>query len=364
LFIGLMSGTSLDGVDAVLAECTEHGTRALASHSIEFSSSQRSALLALQAPQPNELELSALAANQVAQLYAQCVLALLKAQDLQPEQISALGAHGQTVRHQPSKGFTLQLLNAALLAELTQIRVAYDFRARDVAAGGQGAPLVPAFHLAVFGEKNIKRAIVNIGGIANISLLDDTLAGGVAGHDCGPGNVLMDGWCERYKGMRYDANGSWAASGKINQALLAQLLKHPFLARAAPKSTGRDDFHMPWLEAQLALVANQKITPVDVQATLLEFTCKAIANACSAANAQEVFLCGGGAQNGFLAKRLLALLPKQTNLSVSDALGVPAQQVEAMAFAWLAYRLLAGLPGNLAQVTGAAGPRVLGSLTR
>ena len=361
LCIGLMSGTSLDGVDAALAgfgggsQLTK--PRTLATHFAPFDPALRAELLALQKPVDNELERAALAANQLVRAYASAVNAVLREAGLAPDAVAALGAHGQTIRHRPELGYTLQLNNPALLAELTGIAVVADFRTRDVAAGGQGAPLVPAFHQAVFGAPGQNRVIVNIGGIANITLL--RADGQVLGFDTGPGNVLMDLWIGRHQGHTHDAAGAWAATGKVLPTLLAQWRADPYFALAPPKSTGRDLFNPDWLDRHSAGHA-----PADVQATLCELTAASIVEAIAGQVGDapvEVFVCGGGVHNATLQVRLAALAP-QWRWQSTAALGVAPDWVEAMAFAWLAHQTLAQAPGNLASVTGAAGPRVLGAV--
>lgn len=356
LYIGLMSGTSMDGIDAVLLDLGS--APKLLHHSHQPISPQlRASLLALNESGPDELHRAAQAANALALGYAAVVRALLTQAHAAADLITAIGCHGQTVRHRPESGYTIQLVNGALLAELTGIRVVCDFRSRDIAAGGEGAPLVPAFHRAVFAHPQRSRALVNIGGIANITSLPSQ--GDVTGFDCGPGNVLMDGWIMAHQGAAYDAGGSWAAQGAVLPELLERLLAHEFFKRRPPKSTGRDLFNLKNLE--VALTGNER--PADVQATLCELTATAIARALTAhcADAPEVYLCGGGARNDRLRERLAALLPGR-RVAVTDELGIAAESVEAAAFAWLAQRTLAGEPGNLPQVTGARGPRVLGSI--
>ncbi len=356
LYIGLMSGTSMDGIDAVLVNLGS--VPKLLHHSHQpFSPQLRTALLALNEPGPDELHRAALAANALALGYATVVRTLLTQAHTAVDQITAIGCHGQTVRHRPESGYTIQLVNAALLAELSGIRVVCDFRSRDIAAGGEGAPLVPAFHRAVFAHPQLSRAVVNIGGIANITSLP--AQGNVIGFDCGPGNVLMDGWIMAHQGVAYDAGGAWAAQGAVLPELLERLLAHEFFERTPPKSTGRDLFNLKNLEVTLA--GNER--PVDVQATLCELTATAIARALTAhcADAREIYLCGGGARNDVLRQRLAALLPGR-RVAVTDELGIAVESVEAAAFAWLAQRTLAGEPGNLPQVTGARGLRVLGAI--
>jgi anhydro-N-acetylmuramic acid kinase len=277
--------------------------------------------------------------------------------------VQAIGAHGQTVRHRPGEfdgtGYTLQLMNGALLAELTGIDVACDFRSRDVAAGGQGAPLVPAFHAACFGRAGCAQAVLNVGGIANLTLLDGD--GGVRGFDCGPGNVLMDAWVQQQRGQPFDAGGAWAAQGRVHGALLAALLREPFLALTPPKSTGRDLFTADWLQAHLAAVG-APVAAADVMATLAEFTATAAVQALQrhAPGAASLVVCGGGAFNAHLMRRLAALSGLPVDSSAER--GIPPDQVEALAFAWLARARVRREPGNLPSVTGASGLRVLGAL--
>lgn len=358
LYIGLMSGTSLDGVNAVLATIDASGRcRILGQHYSAFNQQLRADLLALNSTGANEIERSQLLGNQLARCYAHTVSALLSETKHQSNDVIAIGCHGQTIRHRPELGYTVQIGNAALLAELSGICVVADFRSRDLAAGGQGAPLVPAFHLAAFGDAEAHRVVVNIGGISNLSDLPP--AGTVSGFDCGPGNLLMDGWIQRHQGRNYDAGGAWAASGQCLPELLAALLAHPFFLQPPPKSTGRDTFHLPWLEAHL----RPGYAPADIQATLLEVTARSIADSIDrhCRGATEIYLCGGGAHNTQLVARLQALLPGR-HIAATDALGIAADWVEAAAFAWLAQRALAGQPANLPAVTGARGPRILGAI--
>ena len=363
-FIGLMSGTSLDGVDGVLAEAAEASSR-LRSHAhahAAFPAGLRAELLALNVAGPDELHRAALAANALVACYAAVVAQLLHSSAIQAAQVSAIGAHGQTVRHRPqgvdSTGYTLQLMNGAKLAERTGIDVVCDFRSRDVAAGGQGAPLAPGFHVASFAQAGVERAVLNLGGIANLTLL--RADGSVLGFDCGPANVLMDGWCLRHRGLPYDADGAWASGGRVDAALLQSWLTEPYFASAPPKSTGRDLFDMAWLDARLC---DTRCKPQDVMATLAELTARTVAADVRrhAPSAVALFVCGGGAFNGDLLARLATLLPRVTVQSTA-ALGIAPDQVEALAFAWLAQAFLARRPGNLPAVTGAAGPRVLGAL--
>jgi anhydro-N-acetylmuramic acid kinase len=365
LYIGLMSGTSMDGVDGVLASIDD-GSRiaTLAAAHLPFPEPLRSELMALQAPGDNEIHREALAANTLASLYAQCVAALLEKAGRAAADVRAIGVHGQTIRHQPQLGYTRQTNNPALLAELAGIDVIADFRSRDIAAGGQGAPLVPAFHQAVFADPAAVRVVANVGGIANISILD-AQSGTVTGFDTGPGNVLMDLWVMQHRGQRYDENGAWAASGQSVPALLQALLDEPYLSLPPPKSTGRDLFHADWLAARLHGFA--QLAPADVQATLAQFTAVTLAQAIhrQAPAADAVYICGGGACNGHLMDLLRAALvacDQPATVLTTDALGIAAQHVEALAFAWLAHRFDYRMPGNLPAVTGAPGLRVLGAL--
>jgi anhydro-N-acetylmuramic acid kinase len=372
-YIGLMSGTSLDGADGVLVDFSGPKLQVLAAASEAFSPRFRAELLALNSPTDNELHRAALAANQLAAVYARVVISLLQAvqgKGISAGQISAIGAHGQTVRHQPQRvghgpegsGYTLQLINAALLAELSCIDVVADFRSRDVAAGGQGAPLVPAFHQHVFGQTDRPVAVLNLGGIANLSALPGNAPGkAVFGFDCGPGNALIDAWCQQHTGQPYDSGGAWAASGKLLPTLLDSLQDDPYFSQSPPKSTGRDLFSAAWLDQKLAPFRHE--LPQDIHNTLTEFTASTCASAIQsyAEDSKELVVCGGGAFNKYLVGRLQARLP-DIQVSISDRHGLPVMEVEAAAFAWLARLTVQRQAGNLPQVTGAAGPRVLGAL--
>ena len=371
-YIGLMSGTSLDGTDGVLVDFSSQPPRVITAASEPFSSELRTELLALNAPSHNELHRAALAANALAAVSEKVVKRLLAqaaAQGIAPSHIKAIGAHGQTVRHQPQRtssspsgaGYTLQLNNPALLAELTGIDVVADFRSRDVAAGGQGAPLVPAFHQGVFGRTDRTVLVLNLGGISNLSVLPPPGMGPVLGFDCGPGNALMDAWCQQHTGQPFDAGGAWAATGQLIPSLLASLLDEPYFAKPPPKSTGRDLFSLTWLAQKLAPFAAHR--PEDIQNTLTEFTAAACFTGAISyqKDSEELIVCGGGAFNLHLMRRLQAGLPT-LRVVTSSAHGLPPLQVEAAAFAWLARQTMNRLPGNLASVTGAAGPRVLGAI--
>ena len=370
-FIGLMSGTSLDGVDGVLAQIHPQGQLVVQTHAFTaFDGPFKVELMALNQSGENELHRSALAGNQIARHYAQVVQDLLVTSGLQAQDIAAIGAHGQTVRHRPLEfdgdtslqrapvGYTLQLINPSLLAELTGIDVVADFRNRDLAAGGQGAPLVPAFHQGVFGRQGSCVAVLNIGGISNLSVLHPD--GSVLGWDCGPGNALMDFWCSTHTGQAFDHNGAWSATGQVAPDLLATLMAEAFLQRTPPKSTGRDLFNPAWLQARLPA---ETLPAQDVQATLTDFTALACAHDVQrhAPQAQELILCGGGALNGQLMQRLALHLPGVQVVS-SELRGLPPLQVEAAAFAWLAAKTVRRETSSLPSVTGAQGARILGAI--
>lgn len=363
-YLGLMSGTSLDGVDGVLVDFYGGKCRVTHYQSASIAPALRAELLALNQSGADELHRAALAGNAITGLYTQVVHALLEQSGLPASAIVAMGAHGQTVRHRPQEfdgcGYTWQLQSPALLAERTGITVVADFRSRDIAAGGQGAPLVPAFHQYLFGVPGVARAILNVGGMANLTLLHAD--GHATGFDCGPGNVLMDLWCERSTGLPFDADGAWARTGTVISALLRALLAEPFFALPPPKSTGRDLFGWPWLRERL--VHAPDAAAEDVQATLLELTAMTCTDSIirSQGDVSLVAICGGGALNGMLTERMRALLPAHATLTSTDSMGLPAQQVEAAAFAWLARQTMLRLPGNLPKVTGAQGARVLGAI--
>ncbi|MCS7101131.1 MAG: anhydro-N-acetylmuramic acid kinase, partial [Burkholderiaceae bacterium] len=340
LFIGLMSGTSLDGVDAVLADFATTPPRVHGHVHHGFAGELREALLALQRPGADELHRAAVVAQHLARAYAAAVGDLLRHAEVEPAEVRALGVHGQTVRHRPDAGYTIQLNAPATLAELTGIDVVADFRSRDLAAGGQGAPLVPAFHAVLFAAET-PRAVINLGGIANLTGLPARGSGeAVIGFDCGPGTVLLDAWAREHLGEPFDRDGRWAAGGCVDEALLQTLLAEPFFAAAPPKSTGRELFDLPWLRAQLA--RHPPLAPQDVMATLTRLTAAAIGGALAQhfPQAREVVVCGGGAYNATLL-RMLAEEVAPRPLFSSAALGVAPEQVEALAFAWLARECLA-----------------------
>jgi len=363
-----MSGTSLDGVDAVLARFDQAGHPALLARAgIQFPPALQTELLALNETGSDELERAALAANGLAALYAQVVQEVLLKASVTPEQVSALGAHGQTVRHRPDRGYTIQLNAPALLAELTGISVIADFRSRDVAAGGQGAPLVPIFHAGIFPAPHT-RVILNLGGIANITILRPNQP--PVGFDTGPANVLMDMWCARYTGRAFDQEGAWGAGGQADSALLTAMLdSEPWFALPAPKSTGRDLFNRDWLETKLKAFqtaykqGNAVNYPLaqNVQATLRRLTAETVARAVKtyAADAKEILVCGGGARNVALMADLQRTLACEVR--TTDSEGIGTQDVEALAFAWLAWAHQQGIPAGNPAVTGAKGMRILGA---
>lgn len=356
LYIGLMSGTSTDGVDGILADLANHDIQVRAHASMPLPDPLRQELLALNSPGTNELARAAQAANELADCYAAIVQRLLRSSGVAATSVRAIGAHGQTVRHAPQAGYTVQINAPARLAERTGIAVVADFRSRDVAAGGQGAPLVPAFHAARFGQ-TADRVILNLGGIANLTILEAP----VRGFDTGPANMLMDAWTQRHLGQPYDEQGAWAAQGRCNAALLRQLCTEPWLALPPPKSTGRDLFSIDWLDAQLQAWPAD-IAPVDVQATLLQLSVTTIAQAITAhaGAVREVVACGGGALNPVLMRALARALP--CPLTTTADYGVPVLTVEALAFAWLAQSHMHGEAACWPTVTGARHASIAGCL--
>jgi anhydro-N-acetylmuramic acid kinase len=358
LFIGIMSGTSLDGIDVALCKFEADACELIATQFLAYPAELKLELLALHKPEVNELETALLLGNKLASLYAEAVNNLLVSAKKNAIDIVAIGCHGQTIRHRPELGFTLQIGNAALLAELTNITVVSDFRSRDIAAGGQGAPLVPAFHNAIFASNKLNRAIINIGGIANITYLSKN--GDVLGFDSGPGNMLLDTWAKLKLGKDYDAEGAWAATGVVHESFLSNMLAEPYFALPPPKSTGRDLFNDDWLKQHILY---PHCRPQDIARTLVELSaysiCQALTKYCP--DVDEVYLCGGGARNTLLVSTLKIMLKDKPVLN-TDALGVGVDWLEAVAFAWLAKQTLENKPSNLPAVTGAKGLRILGAI--
>jgi anhydro-N-acetylmuramic acid kinase len=362
LYIGLISGTSADAIDAALVALAPapHLLHAL---SLPYPPRIREQLLDLIHDEDATVALDELGALdvEIGHAFAHAARTLLLQAGVDATRVRAIGSHGQTVRHRPRQDvpFTLQLGDPNVIAEGTGIATVADFRRRDVAAGGEGAPLVPAFHAAVLASDREARVVLNLGGIANVTLLPPR--GDVAGFDTGPANALLDGWTQRHRGAAHDAGGAWAATGRCDHVLLDRLLADHYFARRPPKSTGREEFSLTWLD--LALHAHRGLEAADVAATLVELTARSVAQAVRATlpGAARVIACGGGVHNAYLMQRLASALGA-TPLESSTAHGIDPDFCEAMAFAWLAQRTLAGLPGNLVHVTGAAGPRVLGAV--
>ena len=369
LCLGAISGTSVDGLDLAAVEIGEQGIALVASDTCELPGELRDALIRL-GQTDQDLEAFGRADAQFGRFIGESILAFLERENLPKEKVQAIGSHGQTVRHRPDGPFpfTLQIGDPSLIAEIAGIPTVADFRRRDMAAGGQGAPLVPPFHAAIFASPAEPRAVLNIGGIGNLTVLarkpsdapaDERGAGPPpTGFDTGPGNALLDAWCQAQTGAAYDEDGRWAVTGEVHEALLGKLLNDPYLRRAPPKSTGKEQYNLAWLKAQLPA----GLEPRHVQRTLLEFTARSIAAALSrwAPAVQRILVCGGGRRNAALLRRLadLADAPVET----TDAHGWDGDAIEAAAFAWLAHQRLAAAPGNAPSVTGARGFRVLGGI--
>ena len=360
LFIGLMSGTSLDGMDAALVDFSDQRPRLLHALTQPHPPALRQRLAALCRPGEDEIERLGEADGELAQLAAAAVKRLLATCGVAAADVRAIGSHGQTIRHRPALGFTLQIGDPARIAQLTGITTVADFRRRDMAAGGQGAPLVPAFHAAVFRHPDHDRVVLNLGGMANITHLPAAADGPVSGFDTGPGNILLDLWMQRHQASLYDRDGAWAAGGKVLDDLLERFLADAYFRQPPPKSTGREHFNESWIEGQ---IGHREYSPQDVQATLCELTARSITDAITrhAAKAAEVLVCGGGAHNRHLMLRLGSLLAPIAVRDTASA-GLAADWVEAGAFAWLARETLAGRPGNLPTVTGAREAVVLGGI--
>lgn len=362
LFIGLISGTSLDGIDAVAVDLTEPIPQLLGAIHRPYDPALLQGLRSLCLPGDNEIDRLGEVDRQVAIAFADAVASLLSESGVQASRISAIGSHGQTVRHRPTlkHPFTLQIGDPNTLAELTGITTVADFRRRDMAAGGEGAPLVPAFHQAVFHAPGVSRVVLNLGGIANITCLPASASVPVRGYDTGPANTLLDSWISRHRNLAHDSAGAWARSGRLIGTLLDDLLTDPYFSLASPKSTGTEYFNLAWLDERLA---DHDYEPVDVQHTLSELTAVTVADAISSEGyaSAEILVCGGGVHNDYLMSRLQSLLP-DGNVSSTAAYGLDPDWVEATAFAWLAKRTLSGLSGNLPSVTGARNPVVLGAI--
>ena len=360
----------MDGVDIVAASFDPlqlHATLTLS-----FDPDLRDELMALTLPGDNEIDRMGKADVALAKMIGEGINQLIKQSHLDRSQIKAVGSHGQTIRHRPEHGFTLQIGDPNIITEITQIPVISDFRRRDMAAGGQGAPLVPAFHQDIFQHESIHRVILNLGGIANVSMLPAGQPDQVYGFDTGPANILMDAWCERFTGQPYDENGNWAAYGHPIRSLLDRLQSHEYFSKEPPKSTGREDFNLEWLDEQIADWRNDleydelEDSPENVQATLMKLTTRAIKKAIyrSDMDTGEVYVCGGGAYNSHLLEQLRWRLRKHNwSVQTTSAIGLAPTWVEATAFAWLAMRFIQQLSGNLPTVTGAQGDRILGTIT-
>ncbi|MFC4954202.1 anhydro-N-acetylmuramic acid kinase [Acinetobacter puyangensis] len=377
LYIGVMTGTSMDGLDLVAASFDPLASYKIKLHAtltLQFEEDLRDQLMALTLPDDNEIDRMGIVHVALGRMIGEGINRLIDENQLDRTKIRAIGSHGQTIRHRPESGFSLQIGDPHLITELTNIPVVYDFRSRDLAAGGQGAPLVPAFHQTLFQHDSIHRVILNLGGIANITMLPAGQSDAVYGYDTGPANILMDAWCERYTGNPYDENGNWAAYGHPIRSLLDRLQAHEYFSKEPPKSTGREDFNLEWLDDQLADWRNEleydelEDTPENIQATLMKLTTRAIKKAIYRSKdimpTGEVYVCGGGAFNSHLLEQLRWRLRKhEWSVQTTEVLGLAPTWVEATAFAWLAMRFCEGLSGNLPAVTGAKGVRVLGAIT-
>ncbi|MCF9034651.1 anhydro-N-acetylmuramic acid kinase [Acinetobacter nectaris] len=372
IYIGVMTGTSMDGIDIVAASFEP--LQLHATLTIPFEQDLKDELMALTLPSDNEIDRMGKADVALAKLIGHGINELIKKNKLERKKIKAIGSHGQTIRHRPEDGFTLQIGDPNIITEITQLPVISDFRRRDMAAGGQGAPLVPAFHQALFQHEQIDRVILNLGGIANVSFLPAGKKDNISGFDTGPANVLMDAWCRRHTGHAYDENGDWAANGSPIRALLDRLYSHDFFARKPPKSTGREDFNLDWLDDQISDWRNDELeyeefedTPENIQATLAKLTVRAIQKAIyrSGMKNGEVYVCGGGAYNSHILEQLRWRLRKHSwSVQTTGVIGLSPTWVESTAFAWLAMRFDQSMNGNLSAVTGAKGDRILGAITK
>lgn len=357
-----MSGTSADAIDAALVDIGGDSVHVVQSLAHPLTEPVRTEVIALFDKGDDEIDRLGHLDRRLGQLFAAAVAELLAKTGTSPRDVVAIGSHGQTIRHRPrpSSGcaFTLQIGDPNTIAELTGITTVADFRRRDVACGGQGAPLTPGFHQAVFSHPTQTRAVVNIGGIANVTLLAPGMP--VLGFDTGPGNGLLDAWIDRCRGLPFDQDGSWAATGTVQPHMLAQLRAHPYFALPTPKSTGREEFTLRWLLQELE--SFNGFSEQDVQATLAALTAVTIADTLCRHDIHSVYICGGGARNQHLLERLRAQLPGECQLYTTAALGIPADDVEAAAFAWLAHQSIQSLAGNAPSVTGATRAAVLGGI--
>ena len=359
-YIGLMSGTSIDSIDAAIVSFEDDRPTLLATLEYPITANLREQLIELCQPGDNEIERLGQADHLLGLAFADASQKILAKAGLTAKDITAIGSHGQTIRHRANSAtpFTLQIGDPNIIAYKTGITTVSDFRRKDIASGGQGAPLAPAFHKAVFSSSTVNRAIINIGGIANITLLSAN--GECFGYDTGPGNGLMDAWIEKHLNKKYDENGEWGNSGNVIPELLSSLLEHDFLSLPHPKSTGREEFNLFWLES---LTENKAFKAEDVQATLLNFTAHTITNEIKKLKEKpnEVYICGGGAYNKALMLQLEQLL-HPTIIASTQQLGINPEWIEAAAFAWLAKQTLEKKPGNLSAVTGAREDVVLGAI--
>ncbi|RKZ96194.1 MAG: anhydro-N-acetylmuramic acid kinase [Gammaproteobacteria bacterium] len=365
LYIGVMSGTSLDGIDIAIVDVTNNNKcQLIAAQTFPFPTALHDKLLALITSQQCALKELGEVDVELGQITAQAINHLLTKHQLDANNISAIGSHGQTLFHAPNSDypFSMQIGNGNVIAEQTGITTVADFRQRDIAAGGQGAPLVPAFHSELFADDHEDRVIVNIGGISNLTLLPANKDQAVTGFDTGPGNVLLNGWIQRHQQQTYDNQGQWAASGQCNDELLTSLLDEPYFQQAIPKSTGRELFNLNWLDNKL-IEFNENISATDIQATLVQLTAHSIANEikCYLDSSKTIFICGGGAHNDYLINQIQNLLGDK-KVSTTDELGLHPDWVEACAFAWLAYKTLNKQSGNMPTVTGASHPVILGAI--
>lgn len=355
-----MSGTSVDGIDAGLFAFSRHSATLVASHSLNYPPDLKQKILQLSQPGANEIDQMGELDVLLGRRFAQAANELIAKAGLDRRDVVAIGSHGQTIRHRPQADFpfTLQIADPNTIAQSCGVTTVADLRRRDMSTGGEGAPLAPAFHQAVFCDSSESRCVVNIGGIANISVLNQD-ADLTIGYDTGPGNVLIDAWTQKQLGKPFDEDGSWARSGAICHALLDELMEHHFLAKPPPKSTGREDFNLSWLERTLTGYDTSR--PADIQATLCEFTAKSLADALRRHPVSHVYLCGGGAHNSYLVSRISSWLPA-CSVDTTAVLGIPPDWVEAGLVAWLAKQALDGRPGNLPRVTGAKSRVVLGAI--